>query len=79
MVFTICVALNGVPKDIQTLFELCFILIEVCRLFFNHIQSHGWNVESITIEKKYLVAWSVGWEKNYGPNGSILKHVATEA
>jgi len=60
--------------------KLCIldlILIEVCLLFLSHTQSHGWIVESITIRRKYLATWKVRWEENYGPNGSILEHVAS--
>lgn len=59
--------------------DLCFlglILVEVCRLFFTHTRIYGWSLESLTFAQEYFAALRVRWEEYFGPDGSILEHVA---
>lgn len=65
----------GYKKD-EEFCLLGLILVEISRLFFTHSRIHGWTFEAIIIAREYLAAWRVRWEELYGPNGSILEHVA---
>ena len=59
--------------------EFCLlglILMEISQIFFTHSRTHGWTFGAIIIAREYLVAWRVRWEELYGPNGSILEHIA---
>ena len=75
MVFTVYLGSTGFQKN-EEFCLLGLILVEISRIFSTHSRTHGWTFEAITNARKYLAAWRVRWEELYGPNGSILEHVA---
>lgn len=58
------------------LYETGLLLIDIAHLFYSFSRTNGWTLDTIHIARTLLQAWKIRKDDYYGPNASILEHMA---
>lgn len=58
------------------LYETGLLLIDIAHLFYSFSRTNGWTLDTIHIARTLLQAWKIRKDEYYGPNASILEHMA---
>lgn len=58
------------------LHETGLLLIDIAHFFYSFSRTNGWTLDTIHIARTLLQAWKIRKDEYYGPNASILEHMA---